>query len=86
MFRVIFAALLTAGVASQAAAIEVGRPACKRELQAMRQKMKDSLALIDNVKDAPSEAKCPAYSNASNLAEEIRETAARCDLKNGLDA
>ena len=79
---IIALALLIAAAASappDATAIEVGSAACKSELQAMRKKMKDSLALIDSVKDAPAPAKCPAYSSASDLAEEIRESAARCE-------
>ncbi len=61
-----------------ASAAEPGSPACQRELQDMRKKMRESLLVIDSVKDAPAPAKCPAYSAASEMAEEIRETAARC--------
>jgi hypothetical protein len=71
--------LAAAGLAPPSArAIEPGSAACKRELQATHKKMQESLAVIDSVKDAPRPAKCPAYSAASELAEEIRESSARC--------
>ena len=41
--------------------------------------MQESLSLIDSVKDAPAAAKCPAFSAASEIADEIRESAARCE-------
>jgi hypothetical protein len=62
-----------------AAAIEPGSAACKSELQGTHKKMQESLSLIDSVKDAPAAAKCPAFSAASELAGEIRESAARCE-------
>lgn len=65
---------------SRASAIEPGSPACKRELQATSKKMQESLAVIDIVKDAPAAAKCPAYAAAGELADEIRESDARCEM------
>jgi hypothetical protein len=62
-----------------AAAIELGSAACKSELQRTNKKMQESLSLIDSVQDAPAAAKCPAFSAASELADEIRESAARCE-------
>ncbi len=62
-----------------ASAIELGSAACKSELQAMHKKMQESLNLIDSVKEAPAGAKCPAYAAARDIAEEIRESAARCE-------
>lgn len=62
-----------------AGAIEVGSPACKRELTAMHGKMRQSVAVLDSVKSAPAAAKCRAYSAASAMAREIRESAARCE-------
>ena len=70
---------LTALWLAPAWAIEPGSAACKSELQGTRKKMQESLTLIDSVKDAPAAAKCPAFSAASELAEEIRESAARCE-------
>jgi len=61
-----------------AAAVEPGSAACKAELQAMRKKMQQTLDLIDSVKTAPAPAKCQAFSAASDIAEQIRESAARC--------
>jgi len=62
-----------------ASAIEPGSAACKSELQDMHKKMQESLTLIDSVKDAPAAAKCPAYSAAGEIADDIRESAARCE-------
>jgi len=62
-----------------ASAIEPGSAVCKSEMQGVRKKMQESLSLIDSVKDAPAPAKCPAYVEASTIAEEIRESAARCE-------
>jgi hypothetical protein len=76
---VIAALALTAVYLSPASAIEPGSAACKSELQGTRKKMQESLSLIDSVKDAPATAKCPAFSAASDLADEIRESAARCE-------
>jgi len=66
-----------------ASAIEPGSAACKSELQGTRKKMQESLALIDSVKDAPAAAKCPAFSAAGEIADEIRESAARCETGKG---
>ena len=41
--------------------------------------MQELLALIDSVKDAPAPAKCPRLRPAGNIADEIRESAARCE-------
>jgi hypothetical protein len=60
-------------------AVEPGSAECKRELQGMHKKMQESLALLDSVKEAPAPAKCRVYSNAGNIADEIRESAARCE-------
>jgi len=77
----LIAALLSAAsfAPRNAFAIEPGSTACKSELQAMHKKMQESLNLIDSVKDAPAGAKCPAYSAARDMAEDIRESAARCE-------
>lgn len=45
----------------------------------MHAKMKQSVAVLDSVKDAPAVAKCRAYAAASDMADEIRESAARCE-------
>jgi hypothetical protein len=76
---VIAGLILSSIYLAPAAAIEPGSAACKSELQGTRKKMQESLALIDSVKDAPAAAKCPAFSAASELAEDIRESTARCE-------
>jgi hypothetical protein len=78
---IVIAGLVLSAVclAPPAFAIEPGSAACKSELQGTRKKMQESLSLIDRVKDAPAAAKCPAFSAASELADEIRESAARCE-------
>ena len=78
---IVIAGLVLSAVclAPAAFAIEPGSAACKSELQGTRKKMQESLSLIDSVKDAPASAKCPAFSAASELADEIRESAARCE-------
>jgi hypothetical protein len=76
-FAIALSAVLS--VPPRASAIEPGSAACKSELQGARKKMQESLALIDSVKDAPAAAKCPAYSAAGDLADQIRESAARCE-------
>jgi hypothetical protein len=60
-------------------AVEPGSAECKRELQGMHKKMQESLALIDSVKEAPAPAKCRVYGKAGSIADEIRESAARCE-------
>jgi hypothetical protein len=77
---VALAVLLAAAVSvpQAAQAIEPGSAACKRELQDVRKKKQESVALLDSVTNAPAAAKCPAYSAAGDLAEQIRESAARC--------
>lgn len=72
-------ALTAVCLAPAAFAIEPGSAACKSELQGTRKKMQESLSLIDSVKDAPAAAKCPAFSAAGEIAEDIRESAARCE-------
>ena len=78
---IVIAGLVLSAVclAPAAFAIEPGSAVCKSELQGTRKKMQESLSLIDSVKDAPAAAKCPAFSAASELADEIRESAARCE-------
>ncbi len=78
LLAVIF--LLVAWLAPRAAAaIEPGSAACKRELEATRKKMQGSLALVRSVENAPAADKCKAYSRHSDLADEIRESFARCE-------
>lgn len=75
-----FAILLPALVSAHGAlAIEPGSAACKSEMQAVHKKKQELLALIDSVQQAPAAAKCPAYAAAGEIAEEIRESAARCE-------
>jgi len=62
-----------------ARAVEPGSAACKAEMQGVKKKMQESLNLLDSIKNAPPSAKCPAYSAAGEIAEEIRESAARCE-------
>jgi hypothetical protein len=76
----VVALLSAADVAPRSAlAVEPGSAACKAEMQGVKKKMQESLTLLDSVKDAPATAKCPAFSAASEIAEKIRESAARCE-------
>ena len=61
-----------------ASAVEPGSAACKRELQATQQIMQESVALVDSGMKASGEARCNALSQHIDLAEKIRESAARC--------
>jgi hypothetical protein len=66
-------------LASQtAAAIEVGSAACKREMQAAQQMMRESAALVDRGMKASGAERCSALSQHLDLAEKIRESFARC--------
>ena len=58
-------------LAPQAAAIELGSAACKREMQAMQKKMRELVALVDSVKEAPGAERCKALSQHLDLAEKF---------------
>jgi len=73
-----FIAVGLAMIASPASAAEPGSPACRRELAATQNKMQESVALLNGVRDAPAAQKCEAYSRHIGLAGEIRESFARC--------
>lgn len=62
-----------------AAAIEPGSAACKKELQAAEKKMQESIALVDRGKAASGAARCEAISQHIDLSEQIRESFARCE-------
>src|SRR5512147_1364424 len=62
-----------------AAAIEPGSVACKKELQAAEKKMQESIALVDRGKAASGPARCEAISQHIELSEQIRESFARCE-------
>ena len=66
-------------LAPQAAAIEVGSAACKREMQATQQMMRESAALVDSGMKASGAERCKALSQHLDLAEKIRESFARCE-------
>ena len=66
-------------LAPPAAAIEVGSAACKRELQATRQMMQESAALVDGGIKASGAERCKALSQHLDLVERIRESFARCE-------
>ena len=77
----LFVLALTAGLDLQPAiAIEPGGAACKRELQVAQKKMQELLALVGSVQSAPVQQKCQGYSRHIELANEIRESFARCEL------
>jgi len=62
-----------------AGAIEVGSAACKREMQAAQQMMRESAALVDSGMKASGAERCNALSQHLDLAEKIRESFARCE-------
>ena len=64
-----------------ARAVQPGSATCKTEMQGVKKKMQESLNLLDSVKEAPANAKCAAYSAAGEIAEDIRESAARCESR-----
>jgi hypothetical protein len=66
-------------LAPQAAAIEVGSAACKREMQAAQQMMRESAALVDSGMKASGAERCKALSQHLDLAEKIRESFSRCE-------
>jgi len=77
---IVLAAAITAvmSVPQPALAIDVGGAACKREWQGTQKKMQETLTLIDGVRNVSAEAKCRAYASAAMLADEVRESTARC--------
>ncbi len=76
----LFALAFVAGLALQPViAVEPDSDACKRELQIARKKMQESLALVRSVLNAPVQQKCEGYSRHIELANEIRESLARCE-------
>jgi len=58
-----------------------GSPACKRELEVTQKKMRESLALVSFGQDTPQPQKCEALSRHLTLANEIRESFARCKTR-----
>jgi len=82
MSRLIVIAVVCAAsggwLASPAAAIEVGSAACKRELQAAQQMMRESIALARSGPDASAADRCKSISRQMDYAEKIRESFARC--------
>ncbi|HZT28028.1 MAG TPA: hypothetical protein VFA57_20245 [Pseudolabrys sp.] len=83
MLRAIAASLLSAWimlcVVPHALAAEPGSAACKAELQATHKKMRESVNVLDSTRSAPAAARCAALSAARELAEDIRESTARCE-------
>ena len=81
-FNALFIAALAAAIcrtAPTASAIEVDSAACKREMQATRQMMAESVALVDRGMNASGAERCKALSEHLDLAEKIRESFARCE-------
>jgi hypothetical protein len=74
-------ALLTAAwlAPRDAAAIEQGSAACKRELKTAQDKMAESLALVQRGQNAAAAKRCKAYARARDLMDDIREGFARCE-------
>lgn len=83
MLRPIVIAMMVAAsgalLAPQAAAMDVGSKACKRELWATRKMMLESAALVDSGMKASGAERCKALSQHLDLAEKIRESFARCE-------
>lgn len=62
-----------------ASAIDVGSAACKREMRATQQMMRESAALVDSGMNASGADRCKALSQHIDLTERIRESFARCE-------